>query len=282
VSESIAVELGAHAPDFVATLDAISAALHINDLRSLEDVPPPGEPWPEGIRHLFREDVSTRTTEITSSGGVLTVRMFSMASPEDIELAIAVVEYIAEHAGVAVVESESRGTLAVNELANVYDATWIETQLISGHGALGTLVREGKGPIELPGPNRSFVIGARVLLQLGPDKPHRRLLEAIRHVQWIPIRSGSIFTAQAKSDHRQITIAMWLGEEVVFPDVEFCGIAVDPDADKPTVFLIPAARVPELAGERWTAIDERQGILAEVGGDWAAVVEAARRFQVTP
>jgi len=282
MSETIAIEVGNQVPDFVATLDAISAALHLNDLRSLEDVPPPGEPWPGGVRHLFREEVSTRTTEITSSGGELTVRMFSLASPEDVELAIAVVTYIAEHAGVSEVASESRGAIAVSELANVYDATWIDNQLRSGHGALGTLVREGKGPIEMPGPNRSFVVGARVLLQLGTDKPHVQLLEAIRRVQWIPIRSGSVFTAQAKSDQREIKIAMWLGEELVFPYVEFCGIAIDPGADKPAVFMIPAARVPELAGDRWTAIDERQGIIADVGGEWAAIVEAARKFEVTP
>ncbi|CAN5576991.1 hypothetical protein BH11MYX1_BH11MYX1_30720 [soil metagenome] len=282
MSETIAIEVGDHAPDVVATLDAISAALHINDLRSLEDVPPPGEPWPEGIRHLFREEVSTRTTEITCSGGELTVRMFSMASPEDVELAIAIVTYLAEHAGVTEVASDSRGTIALDELANLYSAAWVDNQLRSGHAALGTLVREGKGPIEVPGPNRSFVVGARVLLQLGTDQPHVQLLESIRRVQWIPIRSGSVFTAHATSDHREIKLAMWLGEEVVFPDVEFCGIAIDPGADKPAVFMIPAARVPELAGERWTAIDERQGILADVGSGWPAIVAAARAFEVTP
>ncbi len=281
MSETIAIEVET-LPEFIGTLDAISAALHINDLRSLEDVLPPGEPWPDGIRHLFREDLSTRTTEITCGGGEFTVRMFSMASPEDIELAIALVTYVAEHAGVAEVASESRGRIAVDELANVYDAAWVETQLRSGHGAIAMLVREDNGPIEVPGPNRSFVAGARVLLQLGTDKPHLQLLEAIRRVQWIPIRTGSVFTARAKSDNREIKLAMWLGEEVVFPNVEFCGIATDPGADKPVVFMIPAARVPELAGERWTAIDERQGILADFGGDWPALVEAARAFEMTP
>lgn len=68
----------------------------------------------------------------------------------------------------------------------------------------------------------------------------------------------------------------------MFPNVEFCGIAIDPGADKPAVFMIPAARVPELAGDHWIAIDERQRILADVGSSWAAIVDAARAFEVTP
>ena len=57
------------------------------------------------------------------------------------------------------------------------------------------------------------------------------------------------------------------------------GITAVPHAEKPEVFLIPAARVPELAGERWTPIDERQGLLEDFGNDWPALVEAARKFE---
>ena len=42
------------------------------------------------------------------------------------------------------------------------------------------------------------------------------------------------------------------------------------------------SRIAELAGERWTPIDEQQGILADFGDDWPAIVAAARRFEVTP
>ena len=107
------------------------------------------------------------------------------------------------------------------------------------------------------------------------------MLEAIRRVQWIPVRTAGTFLATAKSDQREIKLAVWLGEEVVFPAVDFAGISADPNAAKPEVFLIPAARVPELAGERWTPIDERQGLLEDFGNDWPALVEAARKFETT-
>ena len=280
MSETIAIEI-AEAPDFIGTLDAISAALHINDLRSLEDVPPPGTPWPSGIWHLFRHDVSTRTTEITCGGGEFAIRIFSMASREDVALAVALAEYVALHAGVAEVSSEQRGTMPPSELAGYYTADWADGQIESGHHAVSALVRDGKGPMEIPGPNRSFFVGPRVLLQLGPVAPEQKLLEAIRRVQWIPIRTAGRFTAHAKTDNREIRLAMWLGDEVVFPGVEFAGVS-DPNAEKREVFLIPSSRIAELAGERWTPIDEKQGILADFGDDWPAVVAAARKFEVTP
>ena len=276
MSETIAIAID-EAPDVVGTLDAVSAALHINDLRSLEDVPPPSTPWPDGIRHLFRHDLSTRTTEITCGGGEFAIRMFSMASREDVALA----EVVAAHAGVTEVSSEQRGTLSPGELAGYYTADWADRQIESGHRVVSALVRDGKGPMEIPGPNRSFIVGPRVLLQLGPEAPAQKLLEAIRRVQWIPIRTAGQFSAHAKTDNREIKLAMWLGDEVVFPGVEYAGIS-DPNAEKREVFMIPSSRIPELAGERWTPIDEKQGILAEFGDDWPAVVAAAKKFEVRP
>jgi hypothetical protein len=280
VSETIAIAI-AEPPDFIGTLDAISEALHLNDLRSLEDVPEPGTPWPSGIRHLFREGVSTRTTEITYDGSELAIRIFSMASAEDVELAVALAEYMAEHAGTAEVESESGGTLVAGELASFYSADWALRKVESGYRVLSALVRDGKGPIEVPGPNRTFCFGPRVMLQLGPEQPHLRLLEAIRRVQWIPVRTAATFVATAKSDQREIKLAMWLGEEVFFPIVDYAGIAADPTADKPEVFLIPYARVAELAGDRWTPVDEKQGLLADCSDDWPELVAAARVYETT-
>ena len=53
-----------------------------------------GEPegdWPSGVRRICRRDVSTRSTELDydASAQVLSVRMMSLASREDVALAIA-------------------------------------------------------------------------------------------------------------------------------------------------------------------------------------------------
>ena len=278
MSETIAIAIGDR-PDVIGALDAISSALHVRDLRSLEDVPEPGTPWPLGVRHLFRDGVSTRTTEITCEPGRFSIRIFSMATPEDVALAVALAEYIADDAGVTEIDSESGSLLAVDELPRFYDADWALGRIESGYRVLSALVRDGKGPVEVPGPNRTFCVGPRVLLQLGPEQPHLRLLEQMRRVQWIPVRTAATFVATAKSDHREIKLAMWLGEEVFFPSVDYAGIAADPTAQRPEVFLIPYARVAELAGDRWTPVDERQGLLADCTSDWPELVTAARRFE---
>lgn len=277
MSETVAIAITS-VPDFIGTLDAISTALHINDLRSLEDVPPPGTPWPDGIRHLYRHDVSTRTTEITCSGGEFAIRMFSMASREDVALGVALAEYVAEHAGVATVSSESGGDLAPGGLAAFYSPDWADSQIESGYAVVAAMVRDGRGPMQIPGPRRSFFVGPRVLLQLAPEHPGQRLLEAIRHVQWIPIRTAGTFEAKSALTDKDIRLAMWLGEEVVFPGVEYACIGLD----RADVFLIPASRVAELAGERWTPIDEQQGIIADCGDEWPAIVEAARMYATKP
>jgi len=277
VSETIAIAITT-VPDFIGTLDAISAALHVNDLRSLEDVPAPGTPWPDGIRHLYRYGVSTRTTEITCSDGEFAIRMFSMASREDVALAVALAEYVAEHAGAATVSSELGGDLPPTELAAFYSPEWADRMIESGYAVLSEMVRRGEGPMQVPGPRRSFFVGPRVLLQLPPERPEQRLLDAIRHVQWIPIRTAGTFEAKSATSDKDIRLAMWLGEEVVFPGVEYACIGLDGT----NVFLIPASRVAELAGERWTPIDEVQGIVGDCGDDWPAIVEAARKYATKP
>ena len=109
MSETIAIALSeTGAPEFLATLDAISQALHISDLRCSEDVPGPGTPWPPGIWHLFREGVSTRTTEITVDETEFAVRIFSMASHEDVRLpAIRHLDRL--HAAIAGIERDVLG-----------------------------------------------------------------------------------------------------------------------------------------------------------------------------
>jgi hypothetical protein len=277
VSETITIAIR-EVPDFIGTLDAISAALHINDLRSLEDVPAPGTPWPDGIRHVYRHGVSTRTTEITCSDGEFSIRMFSMASREDVALAVALAEYVAEHSGVATVSAETGGDMAPPELATYYTPEWADGQIESGFAMVSAMIRDGRGPMQIPGPQRSFFVGPRMLLQLAADRPEQRLLDAIRYVQWIPIRTAGVFEAKSATTEKPLKLATWLGEEVVFPGVDYACLGLDSS----NVFLIPASRVAELAGEHWTPIDEVQGIIADCGDDWPAIVEAARKYATKP
>jgi hypothetical protein len=268
VSTTIEVAIRA-APPYAAALATLGP-----DVRCLE-AEPDGAAWPDGIRHLYRDQISTRTTEVTCSAGQFAIRCFSLAAREDIALALALAQHVAAHAGVATVDAEGFGAVAPGELGAVYDAAWCDAQVESGLRVLAALIADGRGPMQVPGPRRSFYIGERVLAELAGDPS--ALLAAIRRVQWHPAHTAGSFVARAKTDGREITLATWLGDEqIVFPGVEYALLR-----DGESVFLIPAAQVPVLAGARWHPLDERQGVIDAFGAAWPALVAAARTYETT-
>lgn len=249
--------------------------LVLPDVRCLEAAPDAGAPWPHGIWHLYRDGVSTRTTEITCSEDEFSIRIFSLASIEDVALAVALAQHVAESAGVHEVDAEPFGPTAIADLPARYDPAFAESQAESGLHALTALIADGRGPMAVPGPRRSVHIGPRMIGELGGD--HRALWAAIRRIQWLPVRTAGEYVTRSVAD-REIKLAIWLGEEVVFPAVDYAAVSLAPE-----VFLIAAARVPELAGARWQPLDERQGVLAAFDADaWRELVDRARPFATKP
>ena len=69
------------------TVDALQMAMRHLSLRCLEDLPPTG-PWPVGHFHFYRDKVSTRTTEVAWDGKTFSVRVFTLACPDDYHIAV--------------------------------------------------------------------------------------------------------------------------------------------------------------------------------------------------
>jgi len=237
------------------------SALAIADLRVEENE--------SGIHRFHLDGRSTRYTEVTV-GETLDVRMFSMAAPEDVELAVRIAECAASIMGIGEADAELAGVVPVTELRDVYDASWAESQARSGVRVLRALIEDGRGPIEMPGPVRSFCVGPRVLAEVAGEDEHVRMWEAIRAVQWLRVRTAGVFVAGEK----ETKLAVWLGDEVVFPPVAYAAVSREPE-----LVLVKAEHVPVLAGSHWRQLDERQGHIAEFSAEeWAAVIEAARAF----
>jgi hypothetical protein len=244
--------------------------LVLPDGRCLEPAPDAGAPWPHGIWHLYREGVSTRTTEITCSEDEFSIRIFSLASIEDVALAVALAQQVATSSDLHEVDAEPFGPTAIADLPDRYDAAFAGSQAESGLHALGALIADGRGPMAVPGPRRTVYIGPRMIADLGGD--HRALWTTLRRIQWLPVRTAGEYVTTSAA--RETKLAIWLGEEVVFPAVDYAAISL---ADE--VFVIPAARVPELAGPRWQPLDERQGVLAAFDAEaWRELVDRARAF----
>ena len=165
-----------------------------------------------------------------------------------------------------------RCTITPDELAAYYSADWAEKQLISGHGVLSAIVRRGKEPIEIPGPHRSFYVGPRVLLQLAPEQPRPALARSDPSRAVDPdAHRGDVRRPRSRMTARPIKLAVWLGEEVVFPAVDYAGISAI-RTRQAEVFLIPAARVPSSrasAGRRSTSARASRTTSA---ADWPAIV----------
>lgn len=261
-------------------LDDLYDAIALDDVRS--DVG--GEGLVPGLYRFHREGVSTRFTEVKVTDGAVAVRMFSLASPEDVALAMQIVRGVAELGGVREANAEMLGLTPIADIVAHHDAAWADAQVRSGLGVLRAMIEDGRGPMEIPGARRSYFVGPRVLAELAEtgdeDTAHRRLLSQIRRVQWMPVRTAGTFIAK-RAEGEEVKLAVLMGDEVVFPAVRYAAVSRELDDGARDVVLVDSSHVPRLAGARWTYLDERQGHLRDFGADWPAVVEAARAVSTT-
>jgi hypothetical protein len=272
--------------------DALVEALALSDLQVTARE---GGDW-DGVVHLARVGLSTRSTELSWKEGRFEVRVLSLAAPEDGALAVRAVEVAAELTGQSEVETELHGTIPVADLGRTHDARWLESLAESCARTVATLVREGRGPIEIPGPMRSFYFGPRSLARLaGPvETLHHRLLAALRRVQWLEPQhpAASRFVARKSDGRGEFSFAAWMGRPLFLPAVDRVLIDVGMGGKRGTssgmdsgisreVFLVPAEVVPELAGAHFMPLDERQGTIdGYTEAAWAALVAAARHHSI--
>ncbi len=265
----------------------------LRDAILLEDVrvvpfEPKDDAWPTGGLQLCRVGRSTRTTTVTCDAGKITVAVRALASPEDCELALCVAEAAARLAGVETVETDYFEAVDLGELRRLHTADWMREQAESGTRALAHLIREGRGPMGMPGPIRSTYIGVRLLAELEaagrPEALFERVLARMRSVQWdVPgeYRDAGVFESRGGADRkgRETHFAVWLPDEnLVMPFVDFVGLRVV----EGEVLMVPFAEVAGLAGANGVWLDECQLLLRTMSAtDWKALVERARPLAVS-
>ena len=227
---------------------------------------------------------STRTTEVDWRDGKLTIVIRALPSPDDCDLALRVAEAAARLAGAATIEADYFGAIAMGELRRLHTADWMREQAVSGTRMLVTLIREGRGPMSMPGPNRACFIGERLLAELEaagpPEAMTERVLETMRRVQWdVPpgFRDAGVFVSGGRDDgagDRKTHFAIWLPEEnLVLPRVDHVALRVT----QGEVVMVPFAAVAALAGPHGTLLDECQLLLRTMSEDaWKAVIARAR------
>lgn len=293
-------------PSWPALRDAIGLA----DLRGFPEARADdgaGTAWPEGGLGLYRSGLSTRTTDVDWTDGVVRVSIRALASSVDCELALRVAEAAARLAGATTVAADYFADVSLEELRRLHTADWMHEQAVSGTRVLAALIRDGRGAIDMPGPVRSCFIGPRMLAELEAAGPAEalpeRVLETLRRVQWeLPagFREAGVFVSRgdarsnAEGDGkgagkgegkgeaklRPTRFAIWLSDEnLLIPCVDYVALRVS----EGEIVLVPFSAVVELAGTRGTPFDECQLLIPAIRGeDWAELVARARPLAASP
>jgi hypothetical protein len=264
---------------------ALREAISLPELRGF----PQDDRTPDGVFHLYREGTSTRTTDVSwhdeAAKGSLRVVVRALASREDCDLALRVVEAAAALAGAREVHADYFGTIPVTDVRRLHTVDWMNEQAASATGALAALIRDGKGPISMPGPRRACWIGARLLADLEgaglPEALPARVLTTLRRVQWdVPpgFRDAGVFVSGPKE--HEARFAVWLpDEDLILPRVDYVALR----ARTGEVVMVPFTEAATLAGSRAARLDECQLLVpASTPEEWAATVARARTLAATP
>ncbi len=276
-------------PSWPALRDAIA----LDDVRTRPDEPSSDGSWPARGLNLCRVGRSTRTTEVGWNGGKLTIAIRALPSPDDCDLALRVAEAAARLAGATTIEADYFGAVEIAELRRLHTADWMHEQAVSGTRILATLIREGRGPMSMPGPNRACFIGERLLAELEaagpPDGLSDRVVATMRRVQWdVPagFRDAGVFVSGGARDgdgpgrERETHFAIWLPDEnLILPRVDYVALRVA----EGEIVMVPFAAVAGLAGTHATLLDECQLLVRAIAADdWKAIVARARPLAKSP
>ncbi len=241
--------------------------------------------WAERNLYLFRHGVSTRSTSVTWAQDHVEVTVRALAAPEDCELALRLVEAVAELTGAREVESEYFGAVPLAELRERHDADWAQQQAKSGASVVAAMIDDGRGPMSMAGPVRDIFIGQRLLRELRAAGPASefpsRVLAEMRRVQWtVPsqYRPAGIFLAKPKHEgDKQTKLVVWLPDEhLVLSSVDHVALR----AGENDAVVVPFDALPELAAGVGELLDECQWLVRPVpADDWARIVARAREIR---
>jgi hypothetical protein len=225
-------------------------------------------PLPAGYAcHLYRHGESARGVEVAYENGQLGVRIMTCSSRADYELGVA----LARGFGDATVAAEDDGEI------ESYDDAWIDRMVAWGPDAVMRMAESG---CEMSGARRRFHVGPRLIAELrasgAADTLGARLLERFVRVQYVDEEgyyAASTFEVTPRDGRPPYTLAAWAPEvRYVFPAVERLGLVAEDGAVE-----IAHARGAELAGERWTWLDDKQALVEPIPDDeWEQLLRRAR------
>lgn len=212
----------------------------------LEDVKCMEDPLLEGeTLHFYRSGVSCRAVEISATE----VRLLACSCPEDYDLAFRFLAAMGEERPAVDVDAQIRADLRALAEAIARDGT-----------------------LTIQGPVRPFYIGPSLIREVAGRA--ERLFEAMRRVQYAQgVFAANILPVAAPEP---FTVTAWPeGVRVLFPPVDYLVLESD-------IFL-PSSALPDVAGDRFHLIDEKQSIVdAFEGEEWKRLLERVEKHRAYP
>jgi hypothetical protein len=258
--------------------ERVLGQLAVPSLRCVDGMPV--GPWPQGLRHFHLDRVSTRCVEAGLDGDRFHVRILSLSSLEDYDLALRLVEALAGH-GTAVTPESGEPFTVVGGLAAA-SAPWAAEHL-AGCAESICLLAQQDHEFNLHGPVRPFYLGSRLsseLLRPGArDALAERLVGMMRKVQYADDCYCARTIVGTTGSGEEMTIAVWgAGQRYLFPLVDV--LAVE---EGESFFLVPYDALPLIAGDRCVLLDEHQALVEKTPDEqWSDMAKRARGFELSP
>lgn len=237
-------------------------------------------PWPEGVLHFYRTGQSTRSVEIAREGSEIQVRILSLSSPVDYDLAFRFVE---RFGGERIVRHEELGEFPASQATERFRNDWMLRDLAASITAMIEAVRSGEPGkyASVPGAVRPVYIGSRLLDTLSNEEGEvdpMALIEAVKRIQYIEgYQEVEQLPAWGIAGPNS-AVAIWdLATPSLFAEVTHVGVALSD-----TNAYVPVAALPEVAGERFRFLDDAQFVIDAIPEDErAAILDRARTHGVS-
>ena len=275
MSSSFFVEMSA-AP----MIDQILGAIDGDDLRCAEKpIAKLSGTWPDGALHFYRHGQSTRSVEVVREGNEMQVRILSLSSPVDYELAFRFVELLG---GDGTVRHEEADAFPAAEVASRFRGDWMARDLAVSITGLVDAVRSGAPSTyaSVSGPVRPVHIGARLLDEVSDedgDVDPMALIEAARRIQNLEGYQEREHLPAWGIAGPASEVAIWdPAIPSLFSQVTHVGVRLSD-----TNGYVPISALPDVAGERFCFLDDAQFVIDAIPeAERPAMLERARALGV--
>ncbi len=268
-------------PDYRGTL----AAVGLDDvLPEPNEEHPDGGPWPVGVLHFYRPELSARGVEVSYEDSRFAARINTLASPDDYDLAMRFVEVIARQTRNPISPEDGK-PFPWRELRQRYPAGWVRATNEHGAGAIRGMLAEGQHDVlQLWGPYRPFCIGPRLMGELDAAGPADEFLDRLT-ARMLAVQNvgeeyffANVMTVKPKKGKEFTCTAFGPGVRYLLPYVDRIAVVA---ANRGELIEIPAAALADILTTPWEWLDEAQTLVEPVPeAEWAAVRRRARKHAV--